>query len=125
MANKMTKRDWFNKIIAMATANGETEMVEFAKHEIELLDNKKSNGKAKANETLDKSLDLVYNALAEIGSPCTATELIAKSDLSPIANDLGVVTTQKVSSYLNKLVDNGKVSKATDKKKTYFTIVED
>lgn len=119
----MTKRDYFNKI--MTTMANDNEIVEFCKHEIELLDKKKTNGKAKVNETLDKSLDLVYNALAEIGSPCTATELIAKSDLSPIANDLGVVTTQKVSSYLNKLVDCGKVSKATDKKKTYFTIVED
>lgn len=120
---KKTKRDKYNKIMtAMANDN---EIVEFCKHEIELLDKKKTNGKAKVNETLDKSLDLVYNALAEIGSPCTATELIAKSDLSPIANDLGVVTTQKVSSYLNKLVDSGKVNKVTDKKKTYFSIVED
>jgi hypothetical protein len=103
----------------------DTEIVEFCKHEIELLDKKKTNGKAKVNETLDKSLDLVFNALAEIGTPCTATELIAKSDLSAIANDLGVVTTQKVSSYLNKLVDSGKVNKVTDKKKTYFSIVED
>ena len=123
MEKKMTKRDYFNKI--MTVMANDNEIVEFCKHEIELLDKKKTNGKAKVNETLDKSLDLVYNALAEIGSPCTATELIAKSDLSPIANDLGVVTPQKVSSYLNKLVDSGKVSKATDKKKTYFTIVEE
>lgn len=123
MEKKMTKRDYFNKI--MTTMANDTEIVEFCKHEIELLDKKKTNGKAKVNETLDKSLDLVYNALAEIGSPCTATELIAKSDLSAIANDLGVVTTQKVSSYLNKLVDSGKVSKVIDKKKTYFSIVED
>lgn len=125
MEKKMTKRDYYNELIDLATERGRTDLVEFCKHEIELLDKKKTNGKAKVNETLDKSLDLVYNALAEIGSPCTATELIAKSDLSPIANDLGVVTTQKVSSYLNKLVDSGKVSKATDKKKTYFSIVED
>ena len=123
MEKKMTKRDYFNKI--MSVMANDNEIVEFCKHEIELLDKKKTNGKAKVNETLDKSLDLVFNALAEIGTPCTATELIAKSDLSPIANDLGVVTTQKVSSYLNKLVDSGKVNKVTDKKKTYFTIVED
>jgi hypothetical protein len=123
MEKKMTKRDYFNKIMT-AMAN-DTEIVEFCKHEIELLDKKKTNGKAKVNETLDKSLDLVFNALAEIGTPCTTTELIAKSDLSAIANDLGVVTTQKVSNYLNKLVDSGKVNKVTDKKKTYFSIVED
>ena len=123
MEKKMTKRDYFNKIMtAMANDN---EIVEFCKHEIELLDKKKSNGKAKVNETLDKSLELVYTALAEIGKAVTTTELIASYDLSAIANDLGIVTTQKVSSYLNKLVDSGKVNKVTDKKKTYFSIVED
>jgi predicted transcriptional regulator len=123
MEKKMTKRDYFNKI--MSVMANDTEIVEFCKHEIELLDKKRTNGKTKVNESRDKSLTLVYDALAEIGTPCTATELIAKSDLSAIANDLGVVTTQKVSSYLNKLVDSGKVNKVTDKKKTYFSIVED
>lgn len=122
MANKMTKRDWFNKIIAMATANGETEMVEFAKHEIELLDNKKSNGKAKADENKETNLELVYNALASVDNKVTVTELIATTDLSALKNDLGVVSTQKVSPLLNELVKRGKVSTVKDKKKTLFYI---
>jgi hypothetical protein len=121
MEKKMTKKEMFN-LIKTALADNEL-VVEFCDHEIELLEKKASNGKAKANETMDKSVELVYKALAEYGKQATATELIANTDLSEIANEMGVVTPQKVSSYLNKLVASGKVEKTTDKKKTYFSIV--
>ena len=122
---KMTKRDYYNEIIDLATECGRTDLVEFATHEIELLDRKKSNGKAKVNETMDKNIELVYNALAEYGERATPTELIAKCGLDELKNELGIVTTQKVSSYLNKLVASGRVEKVTEKKKTYFSIVKD
>ena len=123
MEKKMTKRDYYNEIIAIATKMERTDLVDFAKHEIELLDKKKSSGKGKVNETMDKNLELVYNALAKIGK-ATASELIAKADLSALANELKIVSTQKVSAYLNKLVASGRVEKSTEKKKTYFSVVE-
>lgn len=119
---KMTKRGYFNEIINLATELGRNDLVDFAKHEIELLDNKKSKGKAKVNEKLDANVELVYKALVVVGEKVTATELIAKTDLSALANDVGVVTTQKVSAYLNKLVAVGRVEKVTEKKKTYFSV---
>ena len=121
MDKKMTKRDYYNEIIAIATEMERQDLVDFANHEIELLDKKKSSGKGKVNETMDKNIELVYNALAEIGKS-TASELIAKADLSPLANELNIVSTQKVSAYLNKLVACGRVAKATEKKKTYFFV---
>jgi superfamily I DNA/RNA helicase len=124
MEKKMTKRDFYNEIMALANDNERTDIVEFCEHEIELLDRKKSNGKAKVNEAMDKNVELVYNALAEIGKS-TASELIAKADLKPLENELGIVSTQKVSAYLNKLVASGRVEKTTEKKKTYFSIVEE
>lgn len=117
----MTKRDFYNEIMALANDNERTDIVEFCEHEIELLDRKKSNGKAKVNETMNSHIELVYNALAEIGK-ATATEIIAKADLSPLANEFGIVSTQKVSAYLNKLVAQGRVEKMLEKKKTYFSI---
>ena len=123
MEKKMTKRDYFNEIIAIATDMERTDLVDFAKHEIELLDKKKSSGKGKANETMDRNVEIVYNALAEIGKS-TASELIAKANLTMLANELGIVSTQKVSAYLNKLVASGKVEKVVEKKKTYFSVVE-
>ena len=120
MGNKVTKREMY-ELIKTKLAN-DNEIVEFCDHEIELLDRKKSNGKAKVNEKLDANVELVYNALVEVGEKVTATELIAKTDLSALANDVGVVTTQKVSAYLNKLVAVDRVEKVTEKKKTYFSV---
>lgn len=120
MEKKVTKREMY-ELIKTKLAN-DNEIVEFCDHEIELLDRKKSNGKAKVNEKLDANVELVYNALVEVGEKVTATELIAKTDLSALANDVGVVTTQKVSAYLNKLVAVDRVEKVIEKKKTYFSV---
>jgi len=123
MEKKMTKRDYYNEIIAIATEMERTDLVDFAKHEIELLDKKKSSGKDKVNETMLANVELVYNELARVGRS-TATELIAKGDLTSLANESNIVTTQKVSAYLNKLYACGRVRKETEKKKTYFSVVE-
>ena len=123
MEKKMTKKEMFTLIATLNASN--QEIVDFCKHEIELLDNKKSNGNKKANEKMEKSVELVYNALVSVGRAVTASELIAETDLSALANESGVVSTQKVSAYLNKLVEAGKVEKYIDKKKTYFKVKED
>lgn len=121
MEKKMTKKEMFTLIATLNATN--TEIVDFCNHEIELLERKKSNGNAKANEKMDSQVSLVYNALVAVGKPITASELIAQGGLDELANESGVVSTQKVSALLKKLVDSGKVSKFTDKKKTYFSVV--
>jgi hypothetical protein len=120
MEKKVTKREKFEMLKALVADNAM--LVEFIDHEIELLDKKKSNGNAKANEKMDNQVNLVYNALVSIGRAVSPSELIAESDLDELANESGVVSTQKVSALLKKLVDGGKVEKFTDKKKTYFRI---
>lgn len=125
MANvkKPTKRETLTNLIARYP--NDTELVTYCEHEIELLDNKKASGSKKVNETAVANENLVYNALASVGEPITATDLIAKTDLSALANESNIVTPQKVSAYLKKLVDSGRVVKTTDKKKTYFSVVTD
>ena len=122
MEKKMTKKEMFT-LIATLNANNQ-EIVDFCKHEIELLEKKKSNGNAKANEKMEKSVELVYNALAELDKAVTVSELIAEKGLTELANENGVVSTQKVSAMLKKLKEQGKVVSVTEKKKTYFRIVE-
>ena len=75
---------------------------------------------------MDKNVELVYKALVDLGARATTTELIAKQNemLLPLANDLGVITTQKVSAYLNKLYAQKRIEKVVEKKKTYFFIAE-
>ena len=123
MEKKLTKKEKFEMLKALVADNAM--LVEFIDHEIELLEKKKSNGNAKANEKMEKSVELVYEALVSAGVPVSASELIAKGGLDELANEFGVVSTQKVSAYLNKLVAGGKVSKFTDKKKTYFRVAEE
>ena len=123
MEKKMTKKDFYNEIITMATANERQDIVEFCEHEIELLNKKRTNGNKKANEKMEQGVELVYNALVGQGR-VTATQLIANGDLKALENDDGVVTTQKVSAYLNKLVESGRVGKVIEKKKTYFFVKE-
>ena len=122
MEKKITKKEKFEMLKALVKDN--EMLVEFIDHEIELLDNKKSKGNAKANEKMDSQVNLVYNALAELGRAVSTSELIADTDLSALENESGVVSTQKVSALLKKLVDGGKVVKYVDKKKTYFKIAE-
>jgi predicted transcriptional regulator len=121
---KPTKKEMFNLIKTLLEEN--TEIVEFCDHEIELLEKKKSNGKSKANETMDKNVELVYETLANFENGATATEIIASGNLNGqgLENELGLITTQKVSAYLKKLVDSGRVKTEKDKKKTIFKVVE-
>lgn len=118
----MTKREKFEMLKALVADNDM--LVEFIDHEIELLDNKKSKGNAKANEKMEQSVELVYDALASVGRAVSVSELIAETDLSALANESNIVSTQKVSAYLNKLVASGKVVKSVDKKKTYFRVAD-
>ena len=122
MEKKMTKKEMFTLI---ATLNaGNEEVVKFCEHEIELLEKKRSNGNAKANEKMDYAVNLVYEALVSVGRAVTASELIAETDLSALANESGVVSTQKVSAMFKKLKEQGKVTTYTDKKKTFFQVAD-
>ncbi len=121
MEKKMTKKEMFTLIATLNASN--QAIVDFCNHEIELLDNKKSNGNKKANEKVAKETEIVYNALVSVGKAVAVSELIIDTDLSALANESGIVSTQKVSALLKKLVDCGRVEKFNDKKKTYFKIV--
>ena len=122
MEKKVTKREKFEMLKALVKDNAM--LVEFIDHEIELLDKKKSNGNAKANEKMATEVELVYNALVSVGRAVTASELIAETDLSALANESGVVSPQKVSAMFKKLKEQGKVDSYTDKKKTYFKVAD-
>ena len=122
MANKMTKKDYFNTI-ATIVANSEVENKEdiqaFISHELELL--AKKSGKSGQTKTQKENvviIEKIYDALAEVGSPVTITEL--QSQVPTMAE----YSNQKLSALMKKLVDNGRVTKTIDKKKSYFSITE-
>ena len=117
---KMTKKDMFNLIMNELSDNDL--IVEFCEHEIELL-NKKATKPSKADKEKDELANKLYDVLAEYDKGMTISELIKDNGLDFLEKD-GQVSTQRVSAYMKKLVDCGKVEKYTDKKKTYFKIAE-
>ena len=112
---KMTKRDYFNEILAnydLTPAH-----VAFINHEIELLNRKNVSGDKKPtaiqveNERLK---EVIVNFLQETGKAFTVTEMIKSS------SELSELTNQKVSRLMNDLVDENRISKFSEKRKTYF-----
>lgn len=121
---KVTKKDNYKALLSIVPTDRQ-DLIDFINHEIELLEKKTSNGNSKKNQAITDNMEVVYNALVSVGKPCTISELITLADLSALANENGVVTTQRVSAYMSKLKAENKVKSEVIKKQTYFSIVED
>lgn len=115
MTNKMTQRDYFNEIIALAKANDRDDLAEFCEGRIAVLDKKAGNKKpTKTQEENEVLKGVILDTLTNEG--VTVTDLQAKDEtLSGLSN-------QRVSALLRQLVTDGKVAKVVDKKKSYFSL---
>ena len=115
----MTKKEMFETI---ATVNADNEeIVNFCKHEIELLANRKNSGKRSLTATQKANLvimEKIVQALALFDHPVTVTELMDNSA------DLEGYSCQKLSALLKKLVEDGRVVKDLDGKKAFYGIAE-
>jgi hypothetical protein len=114
---KMTQRDFFNEIIALAKANDRDDIVEFAEGRIAVLDKKKAS--SKMTKTQEENV-CIKNILAEVvgtfAEGATVTEILKADDR------LADLSNQKVSALLRQMVEEGKVVKTTDKKKSIFSL---
>lgn len=120
MATKMTKRDYFNAILAVLEATEDTDvsaLTAFVNHEIELLENKRSSTKPTKTQTENLAVkETIVSVLKEIGKPVTISEM------QKFSADLAEYSCQKLSALLKQLVEVDKtVTKVTEKKKTYFS----
>ena len=123
MEKKITKKEMFVQVIAMAQGKEVTvtvdELVAFATHEIELLE-KKANSKSKADTEKavadSKLMSAIVDHLTETGKALTVSELMTE------VAELDGLSNQKVSALMKKLVDADKVVKATDKRKSVFSV---
>ena len=116
---KVTKRDLFNEVIKLAKENNRNDLVEFAQHEIDLLNSKKASGTMTATQKENENIKaVILEELARVNKAITITDLQAESE------KLAGYSNQKISALLKQLVDTKAVAKVTDKKKSYFTIAE-
>lgn len=122
---KMTKREVINLMLGESFIQSNETYVEYLTHELELLDRKNSSkGATKVQIENEKVMDTIYNELKAIGRPCTISELMEESEVikNYTLENGNSLTNQKISALLKKLVDTEKVTKVTEKKKSYFSV---
>lgn len=118
MANKITKREVITIMLADESVKANEMYVQYLEHELELL-NKKAEKKGKSAEEvaeIARLKELVIDSLAKIGKG-TVTE-IQKAD-----TELAELSNQKVTSLLKALKEEGLVVRATEGRKTVFSLV--
>lgn len=118
MNKKLTKRDYFNALLALSQVQENPDLVEFINHELELLAKKNSaNKKPTATQIANESIkQTILDALTT--EPVTITDLIKST---PALSEL---TNQRVSALIHQLMDEGMVVRTTDKRKAVFSLAE-
>ena len=113
MATKMTKRDYFNRILSYAHEEDKA----FIEHELELLA-KKNSGERKPTST-QKENEATKAVIVSVLSDGTARTIgeICKSDEA-----LSELSSQKISALVRQLVLDGTVTREEVKRKAYFSI---
>lgn len=124
MEKKMTKREYFEKIKGLVPED-ETEVIAFIDKQIEMIDKKTESTKTKRSEDeLSKKLkESALDILSKAPNPMQASEIIAQEPIRSMVNDKGnPITTQKMSSVLNKMCEANDIQKKKEKNKTLFYI---
>ncbi len=120
MANekKMTKRDYFNSLLAIEGVKGNEKLVKFIEHELELLAKKNASNSEKMTATQKANEEIkegIVKALKETPDRLfTVTEMIKEFDVcKPYVN-------QKISALVNQLVKEERIAKVEEKRKSFF-----
>ena len=113
MANKMTKRDYFNALRTLATSSNRSDLIDFIDHELELLDRKKASPKADT-ERQKQNADIKIQILntMESGKAYTATD---------IQKLVGIESNQRATALIRQLKDEGLVIRSVEKGKALFS----
>ena len=120
MANtkKMTKKDYFNQLLAIDSVKGDENLVKFIEHELELLakKNASSEGKMTASQKINEEIKQgIVDCLEKHPDRIyTVTEMIKEFDVcKPYVN-------QKISALVNQLVKEERIVKLEEKRKSFF-----
>lgn len=120
---KITKKEKMEKIIEVlkgTEVENKEMLLEFCQNEIEQY-NKKSAKKTTENEKDIELMDLLYKALSQnVGKGYQVSKL--QNEYTHLGIGTDVMTNQKASALLNKMVEKSKIQKTKDKKTTLFGI---
>lgn len=122
MANKLTKKENFMRVVEVLESKGLTDLVEVMKHEIELIEKKSANKtQTKTQKENEVVKELILQALAKMDRPVTITELLAENP--EVAKATGN-SNQKASALITQLKKAELVIRTQDGKKALFSIAE-
>ena len=121
MANKVTKKDNFNALRALALAAENADLVAFIDHELELLAKKAENRSSKptVRQAENAEIKTAIVASLEPNRWYRCAEIKAMNEV--LAEGEG---TQRTARLCNDLVTEGKLTKMVDKKVVYFALAE-
>jgi hypothetical protein len=115
MANKMTKKDYFNILKATypTTAENYDEVINFINHEIEMLESKSKSGKASKEVEANNLLrDEIYENMKE-GKSYTITEMLTTFPCC------AGMQNQRVTALVRGMIPN-RVERIEEKGRAYF-----
>ena len=125
MANKVTKMDNYNALLALEEVKANPALVEFVKHEIELLEKKSANRSAKPTVRQDENAKIKDDLVSKMvyGQWYRCAELQALNEV--LAAGVG---TQRTARLCNDMADPAKgdcrLRKKVEKKVVYFALAE-
>ena len=111
---KMTKRDYFNRILSYA----HEEDKEFILHELDLLA-KKNSGERKPTATQEANEGIKETIVEGLGENAWTIGEICKG-----VEACTTLSSQKVSALVRQLVLEGKVVRTEVKRKAYFSVAQ-
>ena len=114
MTNKMTKREILNAMLNDSNFVANENFVAYAKHELELLDNKKANKTPTKVQIKNEELKEEILNLMTQDSCYTCTQIVKMLDSEDVQS------TQKGTALLKSLAEEGKVEIIRDKKSTFY-----
>ena len=114
---KLTKKDHFNALLALAEAQNDQTLVDFINHELELL-TKKNSTERKPTAAQKENEGIKAIILAALTTTPTSISDLQKKDAA-----LAEISNQKISALLRQLIIDNKVIRTEDKKKALFALI--
>ena len=118
MANKKTKRDYFNELKVLA--NGNQELITFIDNEIELINKKNSAERKPTTNQLDnvKIKKIIKESIGN--NRYTITEMI-KTIL--VGTEWAEITCSRLTAICTQMVESGDLVRDVEKRKAYYRAV--
>lgn len=115
---KMTKREYFNQLLAIEEVKGNEKLVKFIEHELELLAKKNSaDKKPTAVQIANEGIKSVILETLANGEKMTISEMQKANE------ELAELSNQRISALVRQLKEEGKVERIEEKRKAYFKLV--